>query len=83
MKLKWTCESAGSYQAELNMADGVIKLSCSNWLTDGKWQYRIEWAGGQVASGLTDKLAVCKELCEMGAEMYEPHGDGFRKKPGL
>ena len=82
--MQWNRGTSGFYTTELVSPDGVIKLSCSNWVTEGKkWRWRVEWPGGQFAVGEADTYAVCKQVCEWAAQMYEPFGDGFRKKPDV
>ena len=82
--MQWNWGMAGFYEAELESPDGTIKLSCFNWLSENKkWTWLVRWPGGQTASVEADAYAACKAMCEMAGEMYEPFGDGFRKKPGL
>jgi len=52
-------------------------------INDIKWIWRVEWPGGQTAKGHADTYRIAKELAERAAEVYEPDGDGFRKKPGF
>ncbi len=81
--MRWEREAAGLYRAEIETTKGAIELTCSNLLTGGKWRWRVRWPGGASASGLVDKLGVCKEMCENAACQYEPEetadGTVFRR----
>jgi hypothetical protein len=64
----------------------MVKLSCINMAELGekkkKWAWKAEWPTGEIARGSAPTIATCKELCERAGAVFEPFGDGFRKKEG-